>query len=282
MPQQTLEMLKKFQALELDNKYRKGNTVHLPNNATVLVAGDLHGNRRNFDRLVKVADLENNPDHHLVLQEIIHGGPEDEQGGCLSFQLLLDAVALKIKFHERVHMIMGNHDTAFISHSEVMKSGKEMNDSMRNALKRNFKEHADDIDLEIARVLFAQPLAVRCPNGIMISHSLPAGRFVDQFDSEILNKKLKVNDIVRPGSAYLWTWGRHQKKEVIEKFAKMLNVKIFIVGHQPQEQGFDSSQEGIIIIASDHSHGVFMKFNCNTKYSQQQLAETIVPLASIV
>lgn len=282
MSQQTLEMLKKFQALELDNKYRKGNTVHLPSNATVIVAGDLHGNRRNFERLLKAADLESNPDNHLILQEIIHGGPEDEQGGCLSYQLLLDAVALKVKFPDRVHMIMGNHDTAFISHSEVMKNGKEMNDSMRSALKRDYKEYAEDIDLEIARVLFAQPLAVRCPNGIMISHSLPAGRFIDKFDPEILDKKLKVNDIVRPGSAYIWTWGRHQKKEIIKKLAKMLSVDIFIVGHQPQEQGFDSSREGIIIIASEHSHGVFMKFNCDTKYSQQQLAETIVLLASII
>ncbi|MBA7644870.1 hypothetical protein ES703_52617 [subsurface metagenome] len=52
----------------------------------------------------------------------------------MSYQLLLDAVRYKLTFPDRVHIIMGNHDTAFINSSEVMKDGKEMNCAMHLAL----------------------------------------------------------------------------------------------------------------------------------------------------
>ena len=133
MPQTIVDLLNKgIEAVNTD-KFRRGNVVRLPDKGDLIITGDIHGHRRNFERMVAYADLENNPDRHIVLQEIIHGGPEDSQGGCLSYKLLFDAVRYKLSFPDRVHIIMGNHDTAFISNSEVMKNGKGMNRSMRSA-----------------------------------------------------------------------------------------------------------------------------------------------------
>src|SRR5512140_1861440 len=122
--QAIVDLLKKGIDANNTDPYRQGNVITLPNTGILIVSGDLHGHRRNFERILSRADLANNPDRHLLLQEIIHGGPEDEQGGCLSFELLFDAVQLKIDFPHRVHFIMGNHDTACISDSKVMKGGK--------------------------------------------------------------------------------------------------------------------------------------------------------------
>ena len=180
MPQTIIDLLNSAVEAGNNDKFRRGNLVHLPGCGSLVITGDIHGHRRNFERIITFADLANNPDRYLILQEIIHGGPEDAEGGCLSYQLLLDVLRYKLDFPDRVHIIMGNHDTAFINDSEVLKMGKEMNRSMSLALERQFGQKSEDISLAMKRYLFSQPLAVRCEHRIWISHSLPSDRNVSR------------------------------------------------------------------------------------------------------
>jgi len=281
MPQTIIDLLE--QGIEANNadEFRRGNLVHLPDDGELVVTGDLHGHRRNFERIVAFADLQNNPHRHVVLQEIIHGGPEDPQGGCLSYKLLFNAVRYKSDFPDRVHIVMGNHDTAFINNSEVMKMGKEMNRAMRLALEREFNRAGADIELAIKQYLFSQPLAIRCSNRTWVSHSLPGDRFVNKFDSKIFDKQLKINDVVRPGSAYLLTWGRKHSQALLDKLAESFNVDIFILGHQPQEKGWCRAGDNLVIIASDHDHGCLLKIDLSKSNTVEQIIESIVPLSSI-
>jgi len=270
-------------ATEANNadKFRSGTLVRLPNQGSLVATGDIHGHRRNFERILAYADLENNPDRHLLLQEIIHGGEEDAAGGCLSYRLLFEAVKYKLKFPHRVHMILGNHDTAFINNSEVMKDGKEMNRSMRLALGREFNAASDEIELALRRFLFSQPLAVRCENRIWLSHSLPSDKHADKFNHKIFERKLKINDVVRPGSAYLLTWGRDHSQALLDRMARLLDVDIFILGHQPQPNGLKLAAKNLIIIASDHNHGCLLPIDLSKSYTVAELSEAAVPLASL-
>jgi predicted phosphodiesterase len=281
MPQTIVDLLNKGIEAGNADKFRRGNLIHLPAEGSLTIAGDIHGHRRNFERVVAFADLANNPDRHIVLQEIIHGGPEDSQGGCLSYKLLFDVVRYKLSFPDHVHIIMGNHDTAFINNSEVMKNGKEMNRAMRLALDREFRGAGSDVELAIRQFLFSQPLAVRCDNRIWVSHSLPGDRYIDKFDPNILDRQLKINDVVRPGSAYLLTWGRKHSQTLLDKMAKLFDVDIFILGHQWQEEGWCRAGKNLIIIASDHNHGCLLSINLAESYTVEQLIDSIAPLTSI-
>jgi predicted phosphodiesterase len=281
MPQTIIDLLNKGIEILNTDKFRRGNVVHLPAEGNLIITGDIHGHLRNFERIVAFADLPNNPDRHIILQEIIHGGPEDSQGGCLSYKLLFDAIRYKLNFPDQVHMIMGNHDTAFINNSEVMKDGKEMNRAMRQAIEREFKQASDDVELAIRQFLFSQPLAIRCNNRIWMSHSLPGDRSIDKFDPKTLERQLKINDVVRPGSAYLLTWGRKHSQAILDKLAKMFDIDIFILGHQPQEQGWSQAGDNLIIIASNHNHGCLLSIDLAKSYTIEQLIDSIVPLASI-
>ena len=281
MPQTISDLLNKgIETLNAD-KYRHGNVIHLPAEGDLIITGDIHGHRRNFERIVSFTDLSNHPERHIVLQEIIHGGPEDSEGGCLSYQLLLDAIRYKLSFPNQVHIILGNHDTSFINNSEVMKDGKEMNRAMRQAIDREFKQASEEITLLIRQFLFSQPLAIRCNNRIWISHSLPNDRSVDKFDPKILENQLKINDVVRPGSAYLLTWGRKHSQAMLDKMAGMLDVDIFVLGHQPQEKGWKQAGNNLIIIASNHNHGCLLPIELAKSYTIENLIDSIVPLASI-
>ncbi len=281
MPQTIIDLLKK--AVEANNSegFRHGNLIHLPANGSLIITGDIHGHRRNFEKIVAFADLDNNPDRHIILQEIIHGGPEDPQGGCLSYKLLFDVASYKCNFPDHVHIIMGNHATAFISDGKVLKDGKEMNRVMRCAIEREFKENSNEITSAMKQFLFSMPLAVRCDTKIWISHSLPNDRYVDKFDREILSRQLKPEDLTKPGSAYLLTWGRNHSQSTLDKMADILDVDIFVLGHQAQQQGWGRAGKNLIIIASDHNHGCLLPINLAKSYTVEQLIDSMVPLASI-
>jgi hypothetical protein len=281
MPQTIIELLNKGTEANSADKYRRGNLIHLPSKGSVIVTGDLHGHCRNFERIQAFADLAGNPDRHIVFQEIIHGGPEDSLGGCLSYRLLFDIVRYKLSFPDRVHIIIGNHDTAFINNSEVMKDGREMNRAMRLAMAREFGSDGDDVELATKQFLFSQPLAVKTESGIWMSHSLPGDRLADKFDPKCLDRQLKINDVVRPGSAYLLTWGRKHSQKLLDKLAGQFDISVFILGHQPQEKGWNRAGDNLIIIASNHNHGCLIPINLVQSYTVEQLIESIVPLASL-
>jgi hypothetical protein len=281
MPHKITELLNSGIEANQKDKFRQGNLIRLPAHGDIVITGDIHGHRRNFERIVAFADLANHPDRHIVLQEIIHGGPEDLQGGCLSYQLLFDVIRYKLDFPDRVHTILSNHDTAFINNADIMKDGREMNRAMTAAMQREFGKTCDDIILVARQFLFSQALAVKTENRIWASHSLPADRYLDKFDLQIFDRQLKVNDVVKPGSAYLLTWGRHHSQELLNKMAELLDVDIFVIAHQPQEGGWLKAAENLLIIASDHNHGCLLNADLTKPPVIEMLIKSIVPLASI-
>lgn len=281
MPQTTIDLLKKGMEAHHADKYRRANMVHLPAEGSLILTGDLHGHQRNFEKIASFADLSNHPDRHVLFQEVIHGGPADAQGACLSYRLLYDIVRYKLQFPNNVHVILGNHDTAYINNTEVMKDGREMNRALHMAMAREFQEAVTDVELATKQLLFSQPLALKCENRIWTSHSLPADRLVEKFDPGILERQLKVNDVVRPGSAYLLTWGRRHSQAMLDRMAELLDCDIFVLGHQPQEQGWSRAGRNLIILDSSHNHGCLLPIDLAQSYTVEQLMESIVPLASV-
>jgi len=281
MPQTIIDLLNKAAHANKNDACRRGNIIYPPPAGKLILTGDLHGHKRNLERIINYADLGNNPDTHIILHEVIHGGPQDEEGGCLSYRLLFDVAQLKLKFPRQVHTIMGNHDTAFITESEVIKAGREMNRAMCAAITQEFREAAEAVISAIKSYLFSQALAVKCQNRIWMSHSLPSDRLADKFDPGIFDRELRIDDLVRPGSAYILTWGRRQSHSLLEKMAALLDVDIFVLGHQPQERGYTQAGARTLIVASDHNHGCILPIDPGRPYTMQELIESMVSLASL-
>ena len=62
---------------------------------------------------------------------------------------------------------------------------------------------------------------------------------------------------------------------------KRLDVDVFVVGHQAQPHGWCQAGDNLIILASDHNHGCLADINLTKSWSAAELANHIVPLASI-
>lgn len=281
MAQQGIDLCKKAAELNYSTKGRKGNIIELPAAGELVITGDLHGHYRNFERITAYADLANNPDTHLVLQEILHGGADDGQGGCLSFQLFFDILKLRIEFPDQVHIIMGNHDTAIITDSDVLKAGIEMNYALKSGLKKHYGDYFEPVNEAIKEYLLSQPLALRTTKKIWVSHSLPADRFVDDFDYDVFDEILMPDDLLRPLPAYLLTWGRKHSDEKLEVMARKLDVETFILGHQKQDTGVSRAGKNAIILTSEHNHGCLIALDMSKSYSIEDLMDCVVQLASV-
>ena len=88
--------------------------------------------------------------------------------------------------------------------------------------------------------------------------------------------------MARSGSAYLLTWGRRHSEEALAQLASVLDVDMFVLGHQSQEMGWVQAGKNVIILASDHNHGCFVAFDLAKSYTIEELVDRIVPLASVV
>jgi hypothetical protein len=76
-------------------------------------------------------------------------------------------------------------------------------------------------------------------------------------------------------------WGRYQSKAELEALCDILDVDFFMCGHQPQEMGYDVLHERMVILASDHNHGVFLPFDLSRPVTIESLTKAIRPLAGV-
>jgi hypothetical protein len=152
---------------------------------------------------------------------------------------------------------------------------------MSAALRRQFLHAGSDVELALRQFLFSQPLAVRCENRVWVSHSLPGDRFAGTFDLDIFHRELEITDCQKPGGAYTLTWGRRHSQDVLERMAGQFDVDVFVVGHQAQPHGWCQAGINLIILASDHNHGCLIEIDLTKNWTASQLADHIIPLASI-
>lgn len=68
---------------------------------------------------------------------------------------------------------------------------------------------------------------------------------------------------------------------LLDKLAKLFDVDIFILGHQPQNKGWGQVGKNLLIIACDHNHGCLLPVDLAKSYNITELVDSIVPLASI-
>ena len=179
--------------------------VHLPEEGELWMTGDLHDHRRNFDKLLRAADLGNNPKRHLILHELIHGDHYDASGAEESWITLYRAAELKCNFPEQVHFLLANHDLAQIHGKGIMKAGLSVCEAFTKGVKRAFEGQHNVVTVAISELLLSFPLAIRAPNGIFCCHSMPADDQIDAFDFTVFDRSLTGCARTSPGEQAIRT-----------------------------------------------------------------------------
>jgi len=269
--------------LNLDDRLRKGSLLSFPNYGQVVMTGDMHGHRRNFEKLVKYCQLESTPHRHVILHELIHEKPEYYGAPDRSVELILDAAKWKTFFPEHVHFLQSNHELAQLQDHEITKGGRVVTDDFERGVAEVLgSAQIDGVLRAIDTFIASFPLAGRSPNGVFFSHSLPNVSHMDEFDVECVRQPADQLDLSEGGMVYQMVWGRRHTPALLDRLGQALDVRFFIVGHQPEEFGYEVQFDRLIILASDHNHGVFLPVDCRKEYTIEDLVRRIRPFAGVL
>jgi hypothetical protein len=250
----------------LDTPARQGNVIVLTTESAdeVMITGDLHGHRRNFNLIKKIASLDKHPRRHLVLQEVCHGGPLYLQNsGCMSHTILEDVAMLKNKYPDRVHFILGNHELAELTDFPIQKNKQLLNVLFRLGLQQMYGQATEKIREAYLPFVQSCPLAVRLPHGVFISHSIPEYCDSQGFDAEIFDREIGFSEYFEQGGIFQLVWGRDHRRENAQAFAELVGARILINGHEPCHDGFAAPNDMQIIIdcCSDNARYVILPTN---------------------
>ena len=254
----------------------KGSVLHFPDYGQVVMTGDMHGHRRNFDKLVKFCVLGQSAPRHVILHELIHQEPMALDDLDMSHELLFEAAHWKCAFPEQVHFLQSNHELAQLTGQEITKNGRFVLKSFEAGVAHTFgRNHMPRVIDAVREFIASFPLAARTETRIFMSHSLPGPMDWPRFDHTVFTRDLTEEDLMEAGSVYNLVWGRGQTSAQLEEIARAFDTDILITGHQPQEMGYAVIADRQLILASDHSHGVFLPINLGRKYTMQELVKTI-------
>ncbi|QDU97192.1 metallophosphoesterase family protein [Lignipirellula cremea] len=232
--QQVADAFDRADTANQETSGRRGCVVHLPACADgdLLVAGDLHGDRESFDRLLVLADLEKHPLRHLVLQEVCHGGPRYASGGCRSHEMLEQVARLKLQFPDRLHFLLSNHELSEVTEHPILKRGKMLNVLFRCGMHQAFGDQCETVRQAMCRFLTSCPVAIRLEHRVWLSHSLPTQVDSEGFNTGMFERQLLPDDMVSGGSAFKLVWGRDYRPENAAAFSQLVDADLLVTGHE--------------------------------------------------
>ncbi|MHC4696918.1 MAG: metallophosphoesterase [Planctomycetota bacterium] len=268
--------------LNRDDPLLNGSLLEFPDYGQVVMTGDLHGHRRNFDKLQRYCDLEHFGARHVILHELIHEEVASMTACDNSHEVLLDAARWKCAFPDQIHFLQSNHELAQATGHEISKNGRIVTMAFEEAVFGAYDPGPERVIEAMYVFIQSLPLAGRTPHRIFLSHSLPSPRDLPGFDPAIFSRFPTLRDYKDRGSAHMLIWGRYHTKPALETLAELLNVDYFICGHQPQEMGFSVLHERMLILASDHNHGVFLPLDLSKPVTLEKLTKNIRPFAGIM
>ena len=277
MPSAAADIFAQAAGLNRHDPRRHGCVVHLEGGAEVIATGDLHGQCETVARIVAYADLARRAERRLILQEIIHGPIDPATGHDRSVDLLLRVARLKVDHAESVLFVMGNHDLAQVTGNEITKDGMGVCKRFAAGVDYAFGEDGPEVIEAIREFLLSMPLAVRCPNKVWVSHSLPSpGR-----PARLPDETYRPEDLRRGGPVYEWTWGRRHTPEQIEQLAAELDVEFFVIGHGRVDEGCDRLGKRAVMLATDHPHGCVIRLLSGEPLNDENVASHVIPVAAL-
>ncbi len=268
-------------ALNREDSIRKGSLLVFPNYGQLVMTGDLHGHRRNFEKLKRYCDLGKYGARHVILHELVHEEVVSIGGRDTSHLVLLDAARWKCEFPDQIHFLQSNHELAQLNGHEITKNGRVVTAAFDQSVAEHYCDRTGRVTEAISKFIRSYPLGGRTANRVFLSHSLPSPVDLPLFDPNVFSREPTNEDLNDRGSAHMLVWGRYQTKAELEALSDLLDADFFICGHQPQEMGYDVLHERMVILASDHNHGVFMPFDLSKPVTIESLTKSIRPLAGV-
>src|SRR5262249_28344717 len=153
---------------------------------------------------------------------------------------LLDLVAaLKCQYPRQVHVLIGNHELSQWTERSIIKNNEDLNQLFRLGVETAYDASAEAIHAAYGRLVESMPVALRTPNRIFLSHSLPGASRLDSWDLGQLQKEEHGEDDYKLGGCiHAVVWGRDISQPTVERYLAKVDCDLLISGHIPCDNGF--------------------------------------------
>jgi len=278
-PVKLIATIKQAAALQQKLPGRKGKFQELTDCDEVMVVGDLHGHLGNFKKILQLTKLSEHPRRHVVLQELIHGPLRYAQGGELSHRLVDVVSAFMCQYPGRVHYLLGNHELSQWTRREIAKYNESLNTLFVMGVSSAYPAHTELI-LQAYDELFASlPVAIRLPNRIFLSHSLPGANRLQTWKLEQLQKETFANEDYQVGGCvHSVVWGRDTAESTAKAFLDIVGADLLISGHIPTEHGYETPNSCQVILDGKDEYAHVLMFPTREPLTQVQLLKYLIKL----
>ena len=249
--------------------HQEGRFAWVEGPGEVIVVSDLHGNFRDFLRIVDLFEARDDL-CLLFLGDLFHGPFLSEQDWAPHVDKLGDFyydqspalfrayLKLSSAYPDRVRAILGNHEHAHIGGPRVAKFTPDEAGTFEGCL--TFEERA-----QLVESISTWPWVVGTDCGVAFTHGSPPPT---DFDLERLNSESPVvtnpQEWARPGAALLseWLWRRFSPLQDVHAFLSSLNAictdvswnrspqRVVTYGHEPSPQGYQVQHEALFNLSS--------------------------------
>lgn len=257
---------------------RQGAMLALGDAHAVVVTGDLHGNRGNFQVIARRAALARHPDRHLVVQEVLHGGPRDDSGAGQSHLLLDDILRLAQAHPGRVHILMGNHEMSEWTGRRLQKAGEDVGMAYRMGLARSYGDQAARVGEAIRALCGSLPLVVVLPNRIAAAHSMPHADRLADVSADTLREDLTPDRCGKGCLAFELVWGRLPSPSDAQAFARWLDVDWVVTGHEPCPDGYALPHPHHVMLETSGWPGAYLLLPTDHPLTPEEIRAAIKPI----
>jgi hypothetical protein len=256
--------------------------LRLPDSGRLLVATDIQGNLRDFQRMVTL--LERSPEDSLLVftGDMVHGpDPLTEQHWPdylgtpykdESPQVIQAFLQAQARFPGRIHCLMGNHEHAHVGGP------------------RTAKFHADEAQVleermspeevrTLRHLIQGLPLVAAAPNGVVLLHAAPSAPL--KSPAQLENVKLDgylgwgIEEFFRETVLGPMLWSRMATAEQARAFLATLGGRIAIYGHDVVREGYERMGLEQLCVSTSFAlldeHKTYVQLDLGTVYPDVQM-----------
>ncbi len=152
--------------------FRRHCVERLPARGRLLATGDLHDNSIHLNKVLTLAGLDESPENHVVLHELIHGDMLIN-GMDFSHRMLARVAELVVRHPGQVHPLLANHELSQMTGRGVSKGAGNSVVLFDEALEYVYGSHWGEVEEAIKAFVAAMPIALLSDSGLLCATPCP-------------------------------------------------------------------------------------------------------------
>ena len=249
--------------------------LRLPASGRLLVATDLQGNLRDFQRMLAL--FEESPEDSVLVftGDLIHGPDEETEQSWPDYlgtpyrdespEVVRSFIEARERYPGRVHCLLGNHEHAHVGGPRTAK----FHDDEAEVL----EERMGLGPTAAMRTLFNElPLVAVAPNGAVLLHAAPSAHLSGPEDLETIQLEgyahMGINEFFHVPVLGPTLWSRMARPEQSRAFLEALGGTVAIYGHDVVREGYERVGDDQLCVSTS-----FALFDKHKVYVELELAQ---------